>query len=358
MKLSKLDRIDLKSGSAVRCRHGGYTRGLEVLHDISVNINPAGPPDFLKDSACRALSGIVRYPEYDCAALKNAASSYYGVKQEEIVCGNGTSELLDAVGRLFSGKKVLLPIPCYTGYERAFRNSEKVFIQLSEDADFDITDSVTDSIADILERIRPAVVVIGNPSNPAGRLTGKKQLEKLLGSTGRIGCTLVIDESFIEICDEGEAASMVDVTKHYDNLLIFRSLTKSYAVPGLRLGFAISGNPALLSQISDELPEWNISSFASGIGIDILSWENSRIYLEDSREQIISLRHSLLNHLSDGGIRAVTSCTDYILVNTPRPLYDEMLEKKVLIRDCSDISGLGKDWYRLAVCSASASIVF
>lgn len=354
MKLSKYEKSRLKNGCKKIARHGGCICGMDIVCDLSVNVNPAGPPEIVKGSALAALDRIDRYPDYYSSDLKAAASGYYGVNPECIVCGNGTSELLDAIGRVFAGKKVLLPIPCYTGYERAFRHCETETVMLYEKDDFDITDRVIS----IMETMKPDALVFGNPSNPVGRLTGKEMIGRLLDAAAGSGCTVIIDESFIEICDAGEGASSVDVIQHYDNLIILRSLTKSYAVPGLRLGFALTCNSGLLSDIEDELPEWNISAFATRIGTDILSWDKSRDYLERSRREIIRMRGSLVDHMTKAGIRVIPGSCGYILANTSRPLYEEMLEKKILVRDCGNISGLDKNWYRLAVCEASASIVF
>ena len=337
-----------------KSEHGGDIYNNEVIYDLSVNINPFGPPESARQAVSSAMNRLVCYPEYDKAGLKTAAAECYGVSADNIICGNGVSELLTAIGRICRNKRVLIPVPCYTGYEKAFRENDIVFHYLKREENF----LIGNFIAESMEDTGAEAVIFGNPANPSGGLADRDVLIKLIDWAKKNGILFIIDESFIELSDIGEHGSIIDIIYNYDNLIILRSVTKAYAVPGVRLGFAISSNKELLKQIERELSEWNISVFAEETGRAIFADPLREKYLEDSGRLILRLRRELEEHLQKAGIDHIPSESNFVLLNTDRDLYNELLEKKILIRDCRNVRGLGANWYRIAVKEPAGSIVF
>ncbi|MCR5774252.1 MAG: aminotransferase class I/II-fold pyridoxal phosphate-dependent enzyme [Lachnospiraceae bacterium] len=334
--------------------HGGEIYGKDIELDLSVNLNPLGPPECVMTAVERAGDKLINYPEYDSLSLRRKAAGCYGVKPGEIVCGNGASELIAALGRLFRGGKVLIPVPCFTGYERGFKESRIIYHELRMKDRF----GITEEIIKMVHGSKPEAVILGNPTNPSGVTAERDLLIELIITAGKTGTVVIVDESFIELCDKGEGASLVDVIKYYDNLIVLRSVTKAYAVPGLRLGFAICSNDAIRKRLASELPEWNVSVFAGEAGKAIFKDPDRVRYLERAGDVIKDCRKRLRMNLETAGIESVPGECCYLLLHTDRKLKEEMGERKILIRQCGDMRGLGKNWYRIAVNEASASIVF
>ncbi len=337
-----------------KIHHGGDIYGHEILYDLSVNMNPAGPPDILEEALKKAGRRIGQYPEYENAALRKMIGRCFGLESESIVCGNGASELISVLGRLFSGKRLLLSVPSFVGYERAFSESEITFFETDEAEGY----TIDDRMAEMLDKVRPDVVLITNPNNPTGRLTGKETLIRLLEKAKRQNIFVIVDESFIELCTNGDRHSLIDIMYYYDNLIIIRSVTKSFAAAGIRLGYLMSKNSSIIAQIKIMLPEWNISVFAEEVGKAIFTWEGREAYLRRSRAYISEQRRILENAFKEKGIEYIPSDCNFVAFRHDTDLYARMLNKRILIRDCSDYRSMETGWYRAAVTSDAPSIVF
>ncbi len=337
-----------------RIRHGGNIFGKDVLYDLSVNINPAGAPDIVCEAVERAAEKTGRYPEYGSAGLKKSIAECFCIMPDEVVCGNGASELISVMGRVFEGKRLLLPVPSFVGYERAFCGSEISFYETDEKNSFDIGSGLAEAITES----RPDAVIVGNPNNPTGRITDRDRLEDIIKAAVKTGCYVIVDESFIELSEGGETNSVINITKHYDNLIVLRSITKSFAVPGIRLGYMISSDHGIVRRVNRLLPEWNISVFADEVGKAIFEWGKREDYLARSRTIIGEKRNLLEINLKKRGIHFISSDCNFVLFRHDTDLYQKMLEQKILIRECSDYKGIGPGWFRMAVGEGSDSIVF
>ena len=337
-----------------KIHHGGDIYGREILYDLSVNMNPAGPPDIIEEALKNAECRIGQYPEYENVTLRKMIGRCFGLGVENIICGNGASELISALGRLFSGKRLLLPVPSFVGYERAFSESEIIYLETDEAEGY----IVNDSVAEMLDKTHPDALIITNPNNPAGRLTGKETLIRLLKEAKRQSCFVIADESFIELSENGEKNSLIDIIYDYDNLIIIRSVTKSFAAAGVRLGYMLSENKSIIAHVKSLLPEWNISVFSEEVGKAIFTWEGREEYLKHSRAYIKEKRMILENAFKEKRIEYITSDSNFVAFRHDTDLYARMLDKKIMIRECSDYRGMGTGWYRVAVTADSASIVF
>ena len=157
---------------------------------------------------------------------------------------------------------------------------------------------------------------------------------------------VVLDECFLDFCIGRE--SVVPQIEQYNRLLVVRAFTKLYAIPGVRLGYLVCSNEALLEKVRRHLPEWNVSVPAQAAGLGCLEQEN---YVQETRAYVARERAYLSDCLKRAGIRVFESEADFLLIYSRIPLYTMLLEKGILIRDCSNFEGLSEGYYRVAVRS-------
>ena len=193
------------------------------------------------------------------------------------------------------------------------------------------------------------MLFVANPNNPTGQLMGREYLQELLEHCGQQGITVVVDECFIEFCESGreQPKFLLREIGQYENLLLARAFTKSFAMPGVRLGYLVCSNAELREKIRRQLPEWNLSVFAQRAGIACA--EQSEQYLQDTVEYVKNEREYLREGLEKLGIRVVSGEVDFLLLYTTQPIYDSLLAKGILIRNCENFRGLGEGYYRIAV---------
>ncbi len=335
-------------------QHGGNIYDRDIRHDLSVNINPAGMPDIISDALRRGEERIGCYPEYGAVGLRRNIGECFCFDPDNIVCGNGASEILSVLGRLYEDRKVLIPVPSFVGYERAFAGADIEYLYLDQKRDF----AVTDSLLDEIDRVRPEVLLIGNPNNPTGKLIDRELLLRLVGKCRDNDCRLIIDESFIELADGGESNSIINEVRENECIVLIRSVTKSFAVPGVRLGYMICTDDSLCDRVRSLLPEWNISVFADETGKAIFTWSGREEYLKRSEETVRVHRNRIENALAEKGYRYIRSDCNYVMFEADVELYDRLLKNGLLIRRCPDYRGLQGNWYRVAVSADSACIVF
>ena len=193
------------------------------------------------------------------------------------------------------------------------------------------------------------LLFLANPNNPTGQLLGREYLRELLEHCRQQGIIVVLDECFIEFCetDREQPRSLLGKIDQYENLLLVRAFTKSFAMPGVRLGYLVCSNEGLREKIRRQLPEWNLSVFAQRAGI--VCAEQAEQYLQDTVEYVKTKRAYLREGLEALGIRVVSGEADFLLLYTTQPIYDRLLAKGILIRNCENFRGLGEGYYRIAV---------
>lgn len=325
--------------------HGGDVYRNNVRLDFSVNVNPMGVPDSASTAMTTALFEMEQYPDIKCEGLRRALSEYYLISEEKIVCGNGASELILAICHAKKPKTALLVAPGFQGYEVALAavDAKISYHLLDEKRKFVLDESIVNKILEV----KPEIVFITNPNNPTGLLVEKPLMFAIANACKQINATLVIDECFMELVKRNEEYTFIGLEKHFTNVIILRAYTKTYALPGLRLGYALCSTAELQKEILRQLPEWNISVMAQNVGVTAL---REKRYLENSIKLIEDQRYVLINRLLELGIRAFPSNANFILMKETRTdIYSKLLEKGILIRDCSDYVGLGKGFYRIAV---------
>jgi histidinol-phosphate aminotransferase len=334
--------------------HGGDIYRNNVIMDFSVNINPLGIPATVKNAIYGAVEDSDKYPDLYSEKLKNAVSTMLDIPKDYLIFGNGASELFMAIVHEIRPQKTVIPIPSFYGYEYAANaiESEIIYYNTKAEDNFKLKEDFLSVLTDDID-----LVFIANPNNPTGSLINKEFLIKLVKHCNERNIYVVLDECFIDFCGE-EYSFIKEITK-YPNLLLVRAFTKIFAIPGVRLGFLVSSDYNLTQKIKRHLPEWNISVFAQAAGYECAKQtsfvENTVLYIMHEREYMAEkLKELLKGH----GIKVYPSSANFILIYSDLPLYEKLLEKGILIRDCSNFRGLSKGFYRIAVKNRAENEAF
>lgn len=323
--------------------HGGDVSAGKIEYDFSVNLNPLPIPKRVTDAMEKALINVNRYPDYTFGKLICALAKKHGLKEAQIAVGNGSSELFMAVSHAFSPGRILIPVPSFFGYEYAANagNNEVVYYE----SDYRYADINPEDLKAELKRGYD-LLFLANPNNPTGRLIKKEELFSLFDTCQKQDVKVVLDECFYEL-SEGTDSFFNDLNE-YPNVIVVNSFTKTFSVPGVRIGYLACADEKLIKRIRKQLPEWNISCIAEAAGCACTECGD---FLKESAEYIKKERIFLTEELSRLGIRVFDSDVNFILLYDERPLYDELLKNGILIRDASNFRGLRKGYYRIAVRS-------
>ena len=320
--------------------HGGDIYSNEITLDFSSNINPYGTPKIVKDRMIRAVDYADRYPDAYCKELRAAVSKHEKADYDCILCGNGASELIYSFAdSLDKDKRALIVSPAFSEYESALRSAGILFDRLYPLS----IDSYIPGEGILEKNIEEySSVFISSPNNPTGRCADPLIIEKML----QRGIKVLLDLSFDDLCSIHELFDISSLCKKYSNLFVLKSMTKTYALSGIRLGYMISYDSMFLEKLSEKTQCWNVSCIAQNAGI--ASFECSR-WVSECRKKIRIERERLKNLLENMNIKVFPSDANFLLVFSTVDLYKELLRKKILIRDCSNIPGLRKGYFRISV---------
>lgn len=330
--------------------HGGDIYRNDVKLDFSVNVNPLGTPACVKEALRRAVEDCGRYPDIQAARLRAAVSGALAVPAEYLLFGNGASELFMAIVHGLKPKKVVIPVPSFYGYEYAARaaDSEIVFYKMEPEDSFCLSDRITKRLEAILTD-EVDLLFLANPNNPVGNLLNKEMICELLQHCQERGIYVVLDECFIEFCGQQHSMlSELEKSGTADRLILVRAYTKIFAVAGVRLGYLICKDSSLHMKIARQLPEWNLSCFAQAAGV---ACAGQTAFLLETEKYILKERKFLEKGLRQKGLQVFSSEANFIMVYSDGDLYEKLLAKGILIRDCGNFRGLGKGFYRIAVKS-------
>lgn len=327
------------------------------LLDYSANINPLGLSDKVRLAIMQAVEQVIHYPDAEATMLKAALGQYYQVEPGQITVGNGAVELLYVLAHTLRPKRVLIPAPAFCEYERAARAAgagiEYFYLPPAENFVVDVS-----SLGNCLPGMD--MVFIGNPNNPTGTLLTVSQLEQVVLAARQTGAVVVVDESFMDFLVDDRGYTCRPLLKNYDNLVILHSLTKFYAIPGLRLGFALT-HPDLAAKLHAAKDPWNVNSLAQAAGIAALTDDR---YQQKSREVVQEAKQNLYAELTRfAGLKPLPPAVNYILLDTGASGYtaaelrNRLAKKNVLIRDCGNYPGLSPYYMRIAVKLAEQNII-
>lgn len=327
--------------------HGGNIYGNEIEYDFSVNLNPLGPPDAVREALAAALNHVEEYPDPEYRELRRGLANYRQLAEEQLVLGNGASELIPGIIRALAPKTCMVTAPCYSGYETALKAAapscqiHRIFLR--EEDDFTLPENICREIA----HVKPDLLILTNPNNPNGKRISANRLREIAGACRGAGTVLLMDECFLALSG-GDVDSLIHRIgeEGMPPTVVLRAFTKTFAIPGVRLGYAVCSG-SLATRIQRELPEWNLSVFAQYAGLAALEPSG---YIAASVEMIAQEREYLTAELKKLGLRVFPSDANYILFQSrDRELHRKLLDKAILIRDCRGYHGLTAGFYRTAV---------
>ena len=325
-------------------RHGGDIYNNDVQYDFSVNTNPLGMPLLVQKKLAENIGMFGRYPDMQCSKLREAVSIKENIPGENLLFGNGASEIFKLAVDAIKPHKAMVTAPSFSGYSHVLRGAEAgiEYYYLAEEKNFALD-------ADIIEKI-PAgcdMVFLCSPCNPTGRIISKEVLLDVLSFCEKNRIYLIVDECFLGFVPDYERLSMKSgLNSSY--LIVVNAFTKLYTMAGLRLGWCACGNKALLGKMHQMQPEWSVSVPAQIAGIYALE---DKDYIIKARELIQKEKIKMVGFLESKGIKVFPSDANFLLVKSKINLYKKLLAKRLLIRQCSNFEGLSDEFYRIAIRS-------
>lgn len=318
-----------------------------TITDFSASINPLGISPLVRETVIGAIDTLVHYPDSSHRTLKQALAEHHNLAPENFAVANGSNELIYHLPALLHGRKALIISPAFSEYARALNQHgwEMEHFILPHTGNFSID---TDRLAEKLSQGFDALFLC-NPGNPNGTLYPRRVVEQIYGLCVETGTFLVLDEAFMDFCEEATAKHFV---VNADDAIVLRSMTKFFALPGLRLGYSIS-NAALAVRMNALGGPWSVNSLALAAGVAALK------DIGHNRETVRFVRHekrSLVEKLEEfPQFRVYPSAANFLLVEikdgtSARRLKDQLLaHHRILIRNCSDFRGLSASFFRIAV---------
>ena len=327
--------------SQVADQHGGDLSahpGIQL--DFSVNLNPLGMPDAVRAALVAAAGSPPAYPDPYCRALRQGLADYHGIPAERIVCGNGASDLIYRLCDSLRPRRVLTLAPTFSEYERCARlcGAQVSRHRLDPRHDFDPDNSFPDRIDSSVD-----LVVCCQPNNPSGRLTDPAVVRHLLERTDQTGTILLVDECFLPFT---HAPSLIAATGDHPQLVVLRALTKTHALAGVRLGYAVSGDPTLAGALAEQGPRWNVSGPAQAAGLAAVAvpgWDEATLRTVDRERGWLSAQ------LRDLGLAVVESQANFLLFRATAGLFIPLCEHGILIRSCANFAGLDDSYWRVGL---------
>ena len=316
---------------------------------FNANLNPKGIPESVTQAIKENISSIVKYPDIYYNKLKTAVSSYVGAPLENIVMGNGSTDLLKLYGALLLPKKALLLTPGPSEFENVLSayNVEISFYDLKEEEDFKL--DMDDLIAQLTDDLD--LIIIANPNNPTSKKIELADIRKLTEACKEKNIFLIIDEMYIEFLDDYKQYTAVPLTEEFDNISVIRSVSKFFAVPGLRFAYAIMNNPEHKEIIDLTTTKNNIASLTAIAITDMFKDEE---YITESQSMIHTERSLVYLAMSTSKtIKLIKPDANFMLVKL---LKDDLSssdvamhcnQRGIIIRKCDDIRGLSDKYIRM-----------
>ena len=325
-------------------QHGGDVYGGGITLDFSANTNPLGTPPSVLEAVCRALPQLHRYPDPYCRRLVQAIAGHEQVPASYILCGNGAADLIYAYCAALRPRTAVELAPTFMEYSSGLAQVgcrvERYFLHQAQNFDLD------ERFLSFLEEKKPEAVFLCSPNNPTGRLIPLPLLEQILQYCAAQGAHLFLDECFLDLTEDGVSAK--SLLAAHPALLLLKAFTKSYGMAGLRLGYCLCADSALLHEMAAASPPWNVSTPAQSAGVAALEEGE---FLRRTVELVRKERSYLAGELTALGFRVCPSQANYLLLHGAAGLREKLLQRGIAIRGCGNYHGLDEGWYRVAVRS-------
>ena len=336
--------------------HGSDLEKIESIYGIkkeniisfSANVNPLGVSPLLRATLSEKIDAITSYPDREYTSLRKCIATYCNTDYENIIVGNGSTELISLFIQIEHPKKALVIGPTYSEYEReiALGGGTTLYYPLKEKDDFNL--DVEDFVSQLNESID--LLVICNPKNPTSSCITRKAMRKILDVCKQYDIYVMVDETYVEFADNMEAIDSVPLTNYYNNIVILRGTSKFFAAPGLRLGYAITGYRDLIKAITTRKNPWTINSLAVVAGETMFT---DTSYIEQTKQLISAERERCYQALlASPDYKVYKPSGNFLLAKivnenlTSEYLFDKAIRQGMMIRDCSTFPFLDNKYIR------------
>ncbi len=328
--------------------HGGAAGGDGIL-DLSISVNPFKLPDTVKSAYERAFALIGRYPDPESLDLISAISDFSGLPKARLLAAGGSAEAFGLAAAVFlgDGSSALVVEPSYSDYEHVSRlYGAKIFkISLKAEDGFKLKE---DLLISKVKKYRPDLIWLCSPNNPTGVVIPSGVIKAVCAAAGEYGGIVVLDEAYYAFYAQGTdlltGSFRPDESSSIQNLIVIRSMTKDFGIPGLRLGW-VSADPEIIRVMNIHKPSWSVSTQAQAAGISLL---NELPYFRKTWKELIALKEGLEYDLAKAGIEIVSEnrCGAFVFFKKPEPMGGDdfiaaMKKRGIIIRDCSSMGAPG-----------------
>ncbi len=321
----------------------------EEILDYSASISPLGPPPGLADLFNNTFHRLQHYPDIQNRALLESIAHHHEVSIDQVVVGNGSTQLIYWLPKALGIRKALVVLPTFAEYQKAFELEGMQSAKLIASAATDFQPTV-EQLEELFTKFSPEAILFTHPGSPSGTLLLPAVREWLVekARTRKVFC--IVDEVFIDFCEEESLKKFLGDSEH---LAIIRSMTKFYGLPGLRLGYLLTSK-SLAGRLTSFLPPWSVNTYAQVAGPYCFE---QREYHDKTLEVIECERERLTARLKTlEGCRVFPGRANYLLMKLGKKLppaaklRDDLLASdRILVRDCSSFEGLDNRYVRFAV---------
>lgn len=353
--------------------HGSDLEKVEQVYGIkpcditsfAANVNPLGISYKLRTTLSERIDAITSYPDRDYTALRTSISNYIHLAKENIIVGNGSTELISLFIQITAPKKALLVTPTYSEYERelALQGGTLDYFPLSEEDGFTLH---PEKLEQELKKGYD-LLILCNPNNPTSTAITTDSMREILTCCKKVASQLtneyghehplnvIVDETYVEFAPDIDKVTAIPLVNEFDNLVVLRGVSKFFAAPGLRLGYASTSSKYLLKEINDRKNPWTINTLAAIAGEIMFSDEE---YIKNTKDFISSERTRVCNALRQNpNLKVYEPVANFVLVRILKPdmtasmLFEACIKKGLMIRDCVTFPGLDEKYFRICFMS-------
>lgn len=318
-----------------------------VIYDFSENVNPRGIPAEITNAWPSLIAKLSAYPDPLGEPFLTDIAAYHDVSKEALFVGNGAAEILMLLAERYRGKRAVILHPTFSEYEATLRAKE-VFIH---------REMMDEHLHIPMEKVKEAmttadVIYICTPNNPTGILPSQEVLQTIIEHGRAVHCDVVLDEAFIDFVDE--RLSFIPKSMTETHVIIVRSMTKMFAIAGIRLGYVIA-HPSIIEQIRSMAPHWNVNGLAAEIGTLCLQAQS---FIEETKAEVAVERMKMQQFLQQYGCTVTDSVANFLCFRLKNPqntrdFYEYLLHRGIVLRHTENYPGLNGEWLRIGIKGAA-----